>query len=34
MGLREGLADHAATAGEWLGVPAPRGEGALKELLR
>lgn len=34
LGVREGFADLAATAGEWLGVPAPRGEGALKELLR
>ncbi|HEY3171810.1 MAG TPA: phosphopentomutase [Thermoanaerobaculia bacterium] len=33
IGVRRGFADLAATAGEWLGVPAPRGESALSELL-
>lgn len=33
LGVRKGFADLAATAGEWLGVPAPRGESALTELL-
>ncbi|HSE63605.1 MAG TPA: phosphopentomutase [Thermoanaerobaculia bacterium] len=33
LGLRKGFADLAATAGEWLGVPAPRGSSALSELL-
>jgi phosphopentomutase len=33
LGVRRGFADLAATAGEWLGVPAPRGESALLELL-
>ena len=33
LGVRRGFADLAATAGEWLGVPAPRGESALSELL-
>jgi phosphopentomutase len=32
LGVRRGFADLAATAGEWLGVPAPRGESALPEL--
>jgi len=34
LGVRRGFADLAATAGEWLGVPAPRGESALALLLR
>ncbi len=34
MGVRRGFCDLAATAGEWLGVPAPRGESALARLLR
>ena len=34
LGVRRGFADLAATAGEWLGVPAPRGESALGALLR
>jgi phosphopentomutase len=33
LGLRRGFADLAATAGEWLGVPAPRGESVLSELI-
>jgi phosphopentomutase len=33
LGVRRGFADLAATAGEWLGVPAPRGTSALSELL-
>jgi phosphopentomutase len=33
LGVRRGFADLAATAGEWLGVSAPRGESALSELL-
>lgn len=33
LGVRKGFADLAATAGEWLGVPAPRGSSALSELL-
>jgi phosphopentomutase len=33
LGVRKGFADLAATAGEWLGVPAPRGQSALSELL-
>jgi phosphopentomutase len=34
LGVRRGFADLAATAGEWLGVAAPRGESALALLLR
>jgi phosphopentomutase len=34
LGVRRGFCDLAATAGEWLGVPAPRGESALARLLR
>ncbi|MEO8348612.1 MAG: phosphopentomutase, partial [Acidobacteriota bacterium] len=34
LGVRKGFADLAATAGEWLGVAAPRGESALAALLR
>jgi phosphopentomutase len=33
LGVRSGFADLAATAGEWLGVPSPRGESALGMLL-
>ena len=33
LGVRRGFADLAATAREWLGVPAPRGESALSEIL-
>jgi len=33
LGVRQGFCDLAATAGEWLGVPAPRGESALARLL-
>ena len=33
LGVRQGFADLSATAGEWLGVPAPRGTSALAELL-
>ena len=29
LGVRRGFCDLAATAGEWLGVPAPRGASAL-----
>lgn len=34
LGVRRGFCDLAATAGEWMGVPAPRGESALAQLLR
>jgi phosphopentomutase len=34
LGVRRGFCDLAATAGEWLGVPAPRGESALSQLLK
>ncbi len=34
LGVRRGFADLAATAGEWLGVAAPRGDSALALLLR
>ncbi len=34
LGIRRGFCDLSATAGEWLGVPAPRGESALSGLLR
>ena len=34
VGVRSGFADLAATAGEWLGVPSPRGTSALGELVR
>jgi phosphopentomutase len=34
IGIRQGFCDLAATAGEWMGVPAPRGESALRLLLR
>jgi len=33
LGVRRGFADLSATAGDWLGVPAPRGESALAEIL-
>ena len=33
LGIRRGFCDLAATAGEWLGVPAPRGASALAPLL-
>jgi phosphopentomutase len=33
LGIRRGFSDLAATAGEWLGVSAPRGESVLSELL-
>src|SRR5262249_42379345 len=33
LGVRRGLADLSATAGEWLGVAAPRGRSALAQLL-
>src|SRR5262249_43590209 len=29
LGIRRGFADLAATAGEWMGVPSPRGESFL-----
>ncbi len=32
LGVRRGFCDLAATAGEWMGVPAPRGESALPRL--
>jgi phosphopentomutase len=34
LGLRRGFADLSASAGEWLGVPSPRGESALARVLR
>lgn len=33
LGARRGFCDLSATAGEWLGVPAPRGESALSRIL-
>jgi phosphopentomutase len=33
LGVRRGFSDLAATAGEWLGVPSPRGESVLADLL-
>jgi phosphopentomutase len=33
LGVRHGFCDLAATAGEWLGVPAPRGTSALAAIL-
>jgi len=33
VGVRRGFCDLAATAGEWLGVPAPRGESVLTQIL-
>jgi phosphopentomutase len=32
LGTRQGFCDVAATAGEWVGVPAPRGESAAAKL--
>jgi len=34
LGVRRGFADLSATAGDWLGVPGPRGESVLPALLR
>ena len=34
LGVRRGFCDLAATAGEWLGVPAPRGRSALAQIVR
>ena len=34
IGIRRGFCDLAATAGEWMGIPAPRGESALTLLVR
>jgi phosphopentomutase len=34
LGVRRSFCDLAATAGEWMGVPAPRGESVLGQLLR
>ena len=34
LGLRRGFADVSATAGEWMGVPGPRGSSALAQILR
>ena len=34
IGVRRGFCDLAATAGEWLGVAAPRGDSVLAQLLR
>jgi len=34
IGVRHGFCDLAATAGEWLGIPAPRGESALARIVR
>jgi phosphopentomutase len=33
LGVRHGFCDLAATAGEWMDVPAPRGKSALAQLL-
>jgi phosphopentomutase len=33
LGIRKGFADLSATAGEWLGIPAPRGQSALDQLI-
>jgi hypothetical protein len=33
LGVRHGFCDLAATAGEWMGVAAPRGQSALMQLL-
>jgi phosphopentomutase len=33
LGVRQGFADLAATAGHWLGVPAPRGQSVLAALI-
>lgn len=34
LGVRQGFADLCATAGEWLGVPGPKGVSVLRDLLR
>ncbi|MDQ6891841.1 MAG: phosphopentomutase [Acidobacteriota bacterium] len=34
IGVRQGFCDLAATAGDWMGIPAPRGESALALLAR
>jgi phosphopentomutase len=34
LGVRRGFVDLSATAGEWMGVPGPRGQSALADLLR
>src|SRR5262249_50061682 len=34
LGGRQGFFDLAATAGEWLSVPSPRGDSALSAILR
>jgi phosphopentomutase len=34
IGIRRGFFDLSATAGEWMGVPGPRGESALGQILR
>jgi phosphopentomutase len=34
LGERRGFCDLAATAGEWMGMPSPRGSSALSQLLR
>ncbi len=33
VSVRRGFCDLAATAGDWLGVPAPRGESVLMQIL-
>jgi phosphopentomutase len=33
VGVRRGFCDLAATAGDWMGVPAPRGESVLAQVL-
>ena len=33
LGIRRGFADLAATAGDWLGIPSPRGSSFLQEIL-
>ena len=34
LGVRRGFCDLSATAGEWMGVPGPRGSSALAQILR
>ncbi len=34
LGVRRGFTDLSATAGEWMGVPSPRGESALSGVLK
>jgi phosphopentomutase len=34
LGVRHGFCDLAATAGEWMGVAAPRGQSVLSQILR